>query len=243
MLETFQTTNELIKRIIPCIEKGKNILIQAGHFPIIFNKKGYLIPAIINDIDDIQLVEFINSTQYIGDFPLTTLEIGLNLGKQLQQKNCDISFAFIVNDWQWLNKGPYQEFILDRADFYTNSELPLVYKNLFEKNKFSTEDIIKSKHYIQDNLFWSEYKLRKAGKKTIKDFSPLSCAMEYLPFLNENNALFDTLISFIPITCQTPILFSSMKFIENNNRQLIHVFYNPVEKNYKLSNLNYGNIV
>ena len=51
---------------------------------------------------------------------------------------------------------------------------------------------------------------------------------------------FDTLLSFIPMSCKTPVLYSSVKFIKDCNRaiDLIHVFYDPLKKNIEISILN-----
>lgn len=241
MLKTFQSTKDLIKEIV-VLSKSNKILIQSGHFPILFNSNGLLIPAIKEEIGDATLIEFIENTPYIGDFPLTSFEIGISVANIIRGNKNEIFFVFIVNDWQWLNKGCYYDFIADREEFYQETILPKPYKRLIEKYNFSTSNILKSNHYKKNNLFWSEYKLRKEGKKTIKNCSPSSCAMEYIPFLEQTKYSYDTLISFIPISCKIPILYSSAIFLETNNKHLIHIFYNTDKKDYELSSLEYGNI-
>lgn len=242
MTKTFQSHKELINNILELSRPDEKVLIQSGHFPILFNDNGLLVPAIKEDIDDALLRKFIEDTPYIGDFPMTSFEIGISVANKIRVNGNEISFAFIVNDWQWLNKGFYYDFIADREEFYQETILPLSYKRLFEKNNFSTSNILKSNHYQKNNIFWSEYKLRKEGKKTIKNCSPSSCAMEYIPFLDQTKDSYDTLISFIPISCKTPIMYSSINFLETHNKHLIHIFYNTDKKNYELSNLEYGDI-
>ena len=106
--------NKILKSINP---KSQNILVQAGHFSILFNKNGDLVPAIANEINDNELIDFIESSNYMSDFPLKTFKTGIEIASDLRETSKKIKFTFIVNDWQWLNKGLYN-FKTNRLQFY-----------------------------------------------------------------------------------------------------------------------------
>lgn len=217
----------------------KNVLIQAGHFSILSDKNGDLVPAIVCELNDKQLIDFVDSSNYMSDFPLKTFETGIHVASKLKDNSLNIKFTFIVNDWQWLNKGLYN-YKTNRQQFYNKNKLPNCYSHQLREHKFSIDDILRVDNYVKNSIYFSEQKLRKKGKKTVRDCSPESCAIEYIPFLNESMADFDSLISFIPMSCKTPVLYSSIKYIKNCNRSidLIHVFYDPLKKNVEFSLLN-----
>ncbi len=223
--------------------ESKNILIQSGHFSLLFNKKGKLIPAILEEIDDEKLKEFIADSNYMNDFPTRTFNTGVEFAYKLKLKSKNIKFSFIVNDWQWVNKGLYN-FYTNRFNFYKDNSLPKSYENLLKKFHFDTSDVIKVNHYVENNIFYSEHKLRKQGKKTMSECSPESCAIEYLPFLEDTLIDSDTLISFIPMSCKTPVLYAAIRFVKEKTSKidLFHIFYNPMNKELELSFLNRANL-
>jgi len=240
----FYDWNKLIERIISNFEESsKNILIQSGHFSILFNQKGILIPAIKEEISDDKLKKFVIDSNYMNDFPLVTFRNGVRLASILKSKGKNVKFAFIVNDWQWINKGLYSSKT-DRFKFFKKHSLPKIYNDLFKENTFNQSDIIRANHFVDNGIYFSEHKLRKVGKKKISNCSPNSCAIEYLPFLHRTLNDFDTLISFIPMSCKIPVLYSAINFIKNQTEKvdLFHVFYDPLTKEIELSFLNKDNL-
>lgn len=223
--------------------KSKNILIQSGHFSVLFNRYGELIPAIIEEVDDEELKEFITCSNYMNDFPTRTFEKGVEVASDLRKKSVNVKFSFIVNDWQWVNKGLYN-FPTNRINYYKKQTLPEYYVRLLQRFQFGLSDIIRADQYVKKSIFYSEHKLRKKGKKTISDCSPESCTIEYLPFLLDSLKDFDTLISFIPMSCKIPVLYSTIRFIkeQSSNINLFHIFYNPSNKELEMSFLNNSNI-
>ncbi len=216
--------------------KSKNILIQSGHFALLFDKSGNLIPAIYEDVDDIRLKEFVLDSNYMSDFPLRTFNQAIELAANL--KSFNVKFSFIVNDWQWIKKGLYS-FDSPSSDFYQNNELPKSYSELLKEHFFTENDIIKVNHSVKNGIYYSENKLRKQGKK-YNQCSPETCATEYFPFLSDSLIEFDTLISFIPMSCKTPVLFATVQFLKQYHQaiDIFHIFYNPVDKKLELYLLN-----
>jgi hypothetical protein len=111
---------------------------------------------------------------------------------------------------------------------------------MFREYSFSQSDIINTDHYVDKGIYFSEHKLRKYGKKKILNCSPDSCAIEYLPFLNEILNQYDVFISFIPMSGKIPILYSAVRFIQSQDikTDLVHIFYDPETKKIELSMLN-----
>jgi len=63
------TWSSIIEEVLSNIDfNTKNVLIQAGHFSILFNKKGDLIPAIQEEIQDTDLKNFVSESNYMNDF-------------------------------------------------------------------------------------------------------------------------------------------------------------------------------
>jgi hypothetical protein len=241
--EQFSNWNTVIDRITSAINKdSRRILIQSGHFSILFDEKGKLIPAIQEEITDIRLKEFVQSSNYMSDFPFTTFKQGMYLASILK-KSKEVQFVFIVNDWQWINKGLYTSRV-NRHEFFKSTSLPESYRDIFEKYSFETKDIIKANHFAENGIYFSEHKLKKSNKRKASNCSPASCVVEYIPFLNEILSPFDGFISFIPMSCKIPVLYSTIDFIKSQNRRIdiFHIFYEPLDKKTELSFLNKDNI-
>lgn len=240
----FNDWNLLINSILSHFDQdSKNVLIQSGHFSILFNQNGILIPAIKEEIFDEKLKRFVTDSNYMNDFPFVTFKNGIRLASELKSKDKNVKFAFIVNDWQWINKGLYLSKT-DRFKFFRKHTLPKIYNRLLKEYKFNNSDIIRANHFVDKGIYFSEHKLRKVGKKKISNCSPNSCAIEYQPFLNCTLINFDTLVSFIPMSCKIPVLYSACNFINNQTRKidLFHVFYDPITKEIELSFLNKNNL-
>lgn len=230
----------IIKELLNTKDK---VVIQLGHFSLIANNKGELIPAIIENITDTHLREFVNDSEYMGDFPSRTFNSGLNIANKLRLKKIKFKFSIIVNDWQWINKGIYDNK-KTRTEYYLKKDLPSHYLNLLNNNNYNLNDFICTDDYTQNNPFNSELKLRKKGKKNESLCSPTTCATEYYPYLNRVLEQNDTLISYIPLSCKIPILFSSKKFLSESiiEKKIIHIFYNPLDESFELSILTKGNL-
>ena len=233
-----------IEEVLLKTNTSKDILIQSGHFSLLYNQFGELIPAIKEEITDEKLKEFVSTSNYMNDFPLQTFTKSIALATSLRDKGKKINFSFIVNDWQWINKGLYS-FQTERLTFYKKQKLPLFYETLLTENYFSDNDILKTNHYVKDSIYFSEHKLQKSEKKEILNFcSPFSCSVEYLPFLKMGSKEADTLISFIPMLCKIPVLYSTINCINSLNRDfnMFHIFYDPHTKEIETSFLNKANL-
>jgi hypothetical protein len=108
-----QVVNDILCNIN---SEARNVLIQAGHFSLLFDERNKLIPAIMEEIDDPELKEFVAESDYMNDFPLKTLENSMPIAVSCRQHNKSVKFAFIVNDWQWINKTKHNT--IDRASFF-----------------------------------------------------------------------------------------------------------------------------
>lgn len=239
IVKNFSDWNSLNQSIISSVQDcSQKILIQCGHFSVLFDKEGNLVPAILEEITDNNLKDLVQTSNYMGDFPMTTFENGVYLASILKKQVKNIKFAFIVNDWQWVNKGIYSTQI-NRKDFFKSQIIPISYQNIFTASSFDNSDIIKANHFGENGIYFSEHKLRKQGNKRVTDCSPKSCVVEYLPFLHQVMSEYDTLISFIPNSCKIPVLYSTVKYIQEQNKKLdfFHVFYEP-SKEISLSHLN-----
>lgn len=234
------TWDQVIAQVANYIDnRTKKVLIQSGHFSLLFEKNGKLVPAIKEDILDINLRKFIEESNYMGDFPYATFENSLSLATQCKQTGIEVKFVFIVNDWQWVKKGLYT-FPIDRSEFFSKRSLPNSYNKLFSKYSFTDKDIF----FSDSGIYFSEHKLRKEGKRKISLCSPSSCAVEYLPFLFKVLDNYDTLISYIPVSCKIPVLYAAIKYIQAReaNINLFHIFYNPLTKEKEVSFINKNNI-
>lgn len=231
--------------LLKTIKVSDNVLMQAGHFSLLHNQFGELVPAIIEEItDDDKLKQFVSDSDYMNDFPLQTFTRGIAIASTLKGNGKKINFSFIVNDWQWINKGLYS-FQNKRLTFYKKQQLPLLYETLLKENSFSDNDILKTNHYVKDSIYFSEHKLQKAEKKeTINFCSPFSCSVEYFPFLKMCSDKVDTLISFIPMLCKIPVLYSTINCIRslNHDVNMFHIFYEPQTKKIEISFLNKANL-
>lgn len=228
---------ELIK--LSLSDNSKNILIQSGHFSLLFNSQGELIPAVLEEINDEKLRDFVAGSSYMSDFPEKTFCKGVEIAAELKRKSKNVKFSFIVNDWQWINKGPY-DFQVNRFEYYRKKSLPKFYNKLLQQYNFNFSDIVKVAYGSEYTIFYSENKLRKQGRKVTSNCSHELCAAEYLPFLKDSLEGFDTLISFIPMLCKKPVLSAASRFIKEQsfNVDLFHIFYSPVSKEFELSLLN-----
>ncbi|MDR0681636.1 MAG: hypothetical protein LBG15_07305 [Dysgonamonadaceae bacterium] len=241
--EQLSSWDEAIDKIISKINKeSRKILIQSGHFSVLFNEKGKLVPAIREEIMDSRLKEFVENSDYMSDFPFTTFKQGMCLASILK-KSKEVRFVFIVNDWQWVNKGLYSSKV-NRREFFKSQILPETYRNIFEAYSFESKDIITANHYAESGIYFSEHKLKKSNKKKVSNCSPNSCAVEYIPFLNEILNQYDGFVSFIPMACKIPILYSAIDYIKSQNKRIdiFHIFYDPFNKKIELSFLNQDNI-
>jgi len=230
--------------LLKTIDTSNEILIQLGHFSLLYNQLGELVPAIKEEIADEELRKFVSDSNYMNDFPSKTFIEGISIASKLRDNGKKITFSFIVNDWQWINKGMYF-FPTDRRAFYRKRQLPLLYENLLKENSFSSDDILRTNHYVKDSIYFSEQKLQKTGKKEItKICSPTSCSVEYSPFLKICLEGVETLISFIPMSCKIPVLYSTINYIKSQNRivNILHIFYDPQTKNIESSFLNIINL-
>lgn len=239
-----KTWKQVLAKILDNINnRAKNVLIQAGHFSLLFDKNEELTPAIKEEIKDPELKQFVEESDYMGDFPFVTFENSLPLALSCKKAGMNVNFAFIVNDWQWIKNGLYS-FPVDRKSFFSKMSLPKTYMNLLTANSFATKDIITANHFSENGIYFSEHKLRKIGKKKVSDCSPMSCAIEYLPFLHNVLDTRDTLISFIPFSCKIPVLYSAIKYIQSREQRidLFHIFYNPLTKEKELSFMNKDNL-
>lgn len=236
-----KTWEQVLTEILHNIDNtAKNVLIQAGHFSLLFNKNKELVPSIEEEIKDLELRQFVAESNYMGDFPFVTLKNSIPLALSCKQMGMNVKFAFIVNDWQWIKNGLYTAFPTDRKKFFSKTSLPQVYMNLLEKNSFTVRNIIAANHFSKNGIYFSEHKLRKIGKKKVTSCSPMSCAIEYLPFLQDVLDTRDMLISFIPFSCKIPVLYAAIKYIQSREQRidLFHIFYNPLTKEKELSFMN-----
>lgn len=239
-----KTWGQVLTEILRNIDNSaRNVLIQAGHFSLLFNKNKELTPSIEEEIKDLELKQFVAESNYMGDFPYITLKNSIPLALSCKQVGMNVKFAFIVNDWQWIKNGLYT-FPTDRKSFFSKTSLPRAYMNLLEKNSFTVKDIIAANHFSKNGIYFSEHKLRKIGKKTVSNCSPMSCVIEYLPFLHEVLDTRDMLISFIPFSCKIPVLYAAIKYIQSREQRidLFHIFYNPLTKEKELSFINKDNL-
>ncbi|MCB1160450.1 MAG: hypothetical protein KDK45_23315 [Leptospiraceae bacterium] len=219
---------DIEKKIID--EVGKNdikpVLIQAGHFSLVSDKEGTLVPTIKQETQDLSLQDFFDSEKYISDFPEKTILSGVDMALNLEKIGVDYRFCFIVNDWQWVNKGPY-EAREDRGDFYKKNVFPNFYKEVFKENGVSQDKIINT----DKGVYFSELDLRKRRDRGIDFPNPMTSAEEYLPFLEDILEDFNTLISYVPSTCKAPVIFATQKFLEKRSgKKILHIFYNPQDK-------------
>jgi len=233
-------TNKIINKILSELdEESLKVTFQIGHYSLISDSKGTLIPAIVEEIFDPKLIDFVSNNEYIGDFPTTSLNLGLEIIKKITTKYSTINIAFIVNDWQWLSKGVFSNSEKS-SDYFKRNSLPQsYYKRLFQEN-ISINQLLK----FNNSILFSELNLRKLCKNDSLFISKTSCALEYLPFLDETLSKNSILVSIIPMTCKISILYASIKYLREitEKRKLIHVFYNPINKEKELSILTNDNL-
>ncbi|MBD2703209.1 hypothetical protein IC229_21370 [Spirosoma sp. BT702] len=218
-----------------------NIIIQAGHFALVFDKDlNKLIPAIPDDISSTEVKKKVSEHPYMGAFPVNTWELALKIALDNPDKN--IKTSIIVNDWQWVPKSGDGAKNILRENFYKNdSNLPNSFRKLLAKYSLS-DDILLPLTTDKDSLiFFGEQKMRNRARsefsKLVESNTAISCSIGYLPFLNYvDKTAVDLLISFIPKSCKEPINFSTEYYLENysqNRIKIINVFFNGIfESNF-----------
>lgn len=228
----------LEKEISAC--KGL-VIIQAGHFALVFSEdKKQLVPGIYQDVFNKEQKEAIKLHPYMGDFPLKTWEIGVELLDFARKNKKEFGMVIIVNDWQWVQTTEKGKANTLRADFYKNADLPESYKNVLAKYSFDSKVILpmKREDEIIQKLFFSEKKLRNLFSRKLAKICELGehkCAQEYVPLLNQiikqNAKLF---ISFVPRTCMIPINTGSEE-IKNKLKsdiKIINIFASGISKDF-----------
>lgn len=228
----------LEKEILSC--KGL-VIVQAGHFALVFSKdKKQLIQGIYQDASSREQKEAIKLHPYMGDFPLKTWEIGVELLNFARKNKKKFGMAIIVNDWQWVQTAEKKEATTLRTNFYKNTDLPESYKDVLVKYGFDSKIILpmKRENEIIHKLFFSEKKLRNLfSRKWAKlcELGENKCAQEYVPLLNQiikqNAKLF---ISFVPKTCMIPINAGSEEIKKKlkSDIKIINIFASGISKDF-----------
>ena len=106
------------------LKAAGNIVIQAGHFALVFDRIiGELVPAIEEGVEDEKVKKVVAQHPYMGKFPLITWETALKLISSNPDKQ--INLSIIVNDWQWVPKAPDGLLNDLRSNFYKkHTQLP-----------------------------------------------------------------------------------------------------------------------
>ncbi len=185
------------------------VCIMCGHFSIMPIGET-IVPAIYQDITDVDKALAVRSNSYAGLVPVETFKVGANLASIPNS-----SIAILVNDWQHIPKNssgapgnPYRE------KFYKeNQSLPISFQKIAENYNITEKNFVtppKNYSFHGNKYFFSEMLLRNRFDTKNFEFAACDlkhgCAREYLPFMKLINDMgYKTLVSFIPEACQEPI--------------------------------------
>ena len=194
------------------------ICIMCGHFALIADNEDVL-PAIYTDIVNADKAAAVKANPYMGLVPNETFMMGAKIAA-----HTNAHIALLVNDWQNIPKVYRGHKVNTYRDlFYKNSTvLPKTFQAIadthgIERNRFVIPP--KDFSYNGNPLFFSETLLRKRFDSKEFSFAACSlkhgCAQEYLPFVKAiADRGYKTLVSFIPIQCQVPVMQATAYALE-----------------------------
>lgn len=242
-LKEKQMINEtqVLETIIGDIEQSKesNIVIVAGHFPIIVNETR---DGLIEDFDA------------WGIFSRYTLELGTTIGEYARNKGKNVKFAIVCDDAIYrdaqknLLTTNFHERSQDRiwskkrGEFYkkksgVSAAIPKEYEKIMQNKDFDISSVLKHDHgkkFREDCIYFSEAVLGNK-KKTSESVGSGSheCMKKYVALINDTalrNLGGYYLVGFIPQRC-SHFVCDAVSFIANENSS--HVFFStkPPAKN------------
>ncbi|MDA3836018.1 MAG: hypothetical protein PF542_00185 [Nanoarchaeota archaeon] len=192
----------------------KNIIILAGHFPLIYTTKGA-----------------IEAIHRWGEFSPYTLELGCKIGKYAKQEGKDIKFVFFVDDhiYEELCEVKDNTRSTFRRNLYRKKSKKDAkpqenFEKIMKKYEFSEKDIIRqnqNKKGRESSIYFSEKILRAKNVDILN-----ACAREYTTFIEDKkyfNKQEDYIIAFIPNRCKENICEVALD-IEIKDLSSTHIF-------------------
>jgi hypothetical protein len=178
-------------------------LIQCGHFALVPNISGDLVPAIHQDIIEPKLNRFVKNNYYMGNFPIESLRDGIEIALQSSEP---VKFLFLVNDWQFTNLK-----WAGTKSYFQSATIPSTL--LAELHNNGLDDKIYSNNFMGfDCLLLSENYLRKSFSKINNKEWDLnnSCAKEFFSLLFYlSNVNIRKFISLNPLPCKSAISYAT----------------------------------
>jgi hypothetical protein len=211
----------------------ERIIILAGHFPLVYLKKG--------------AIEAIDKW---GEFSRYSLEMGCEVGKYAREIGKEVKFVFFVDDhaYESVAEIAASSRARRRRRLYggmsgPNAKLPETYGKIMGQYGFDEKDVLRHDHgkpTRKDCLYFSEKILRKSIREILNE-----CAKEYAEFIEDKkyfNKDKDYMLTFGPNRCKSHICDIALD-IEIKGLSASHVFMEtmaPLSKREELYSFGRG---
>lgn len=205
------TPSDVIEALVSSLlEIDGPIVVMAGHFALVHDRSGSLVPGIPEEIEDEELRRFVSSHHYMGRFPSKTWNAGVEIVRQLRVVGCDAKLLILVNDWQHVRPAPDGRRNEARDAFFAKAEIPNSFRRALLEAGLSDSVLLADERDGKRCVFWSESVLRKRYKKRFRRRMSViksACAQETVPLVIRLDELgYAAFAALIPGSCQIPVL-------------------------------------
>lgn len=226
------SSSETIEAVIASLLKTNGpIAIMAGHFSLVHHRKtGMLVPGIVEDIDDEETRSFVALHHYMGNFPVETWRVGIEIVRRLCAAGRDAKLLILVNDWQHVNPAPNGQRSLERDAYFANSVMPPVLRQLLADASFGDNALVPDVRDGKPCIFWCESRLRARYNRHLRVRVPIDspCAQEWVPMLARLEELgFGGFAAFVPSVCHIPIVGGTERANEHLDLTMKSVIVSP----------------
>lgn len=208
------------------------IAVMAGHFSLVHHRKtGQLVPGIADDIDDEATRSFVAQHHYMGNFPVETWRVGIEIVRRLRAAGRDSKLLILVNDWQHVESASSGQRNFDRDAFFERPTLPPALRSGLVANSFTDSDLITDIRDGKTCIFWCESRLRSRYRRHMKLRVPVesSCAQEWVPLLVRIEELgYGGFAAFVPGVCHVPIVGGTERANEYLDLAMQSVIVSPM---------------
>ena len=185
------------------------IAVMAGHFSLVHHRKtGALVPGIVDDIGDEETRSLVAGHHYMGNFPVETWRVGIEVVRRLRAVGRDARLLVLVNDWQHVRAAPSGQRSPDRDAYFANPVLPPTLHRILDGSGL-TDALIPDVRDGKSCVFWCESRLRARYNRHLRIRVPVDspCAQEWVPMLARLEELgYGGFAAFVPGVCHVPIV-------------------------------------
>lgn len=185
------------------------IVVMAGHFALVHDRSGSLVPGIPEEIEDEELRRFVSSHHYMGRFPSKTWNAGVEIVRQLRAVGRDAKLLILINDWQHVRPALDGQRNEARDSFFAKAEIPNSFRRALLEAGLSDSVLLADARDGKECVFWSESKLRGWYNRHLRSRVVIvsECAQEWVPLLVKLEDLeCAAFAAFVPGSCRAPVV-------------------------------------